>query len=150
MDKNKSLTHAAYLIAALLFVLPLVDSVMRVWPMQMGDNRWRFQFLGALSSATLVPLIGLLVALAAALYIGSTRVRRSVGVLSLVVAAVTAIVMFLFVADYFQVRSLFAPNLAHAAGIATVIAVVKFLVTIAVLVLFGMGGLRWSPKARAA
>lgn len=149
MEKNKSLAHAGYLIGALLFIVPLCDAMMRVLPAQFGDERWRFQVLGGLSSLTLVPLIGLLVGLLAAGYMGTPRVRRSIGILCVALAVVFLIVVALFITDYLHVRSAFPPTVQHSAMVATTVAAVKLIATIVVLGLLGLAGMNRTGYSRA-
>ena len=149
MEKNKSLAHAGYLIAALLFVIPLCDALMRVWPMQLGNQNWRFQIVGGLSSITLVPLIGLLVGLVATGYVGNERARRSIGVFCFALVGVVVILAALFIVDYFRMRATFPPRFQQAAMIASTTAVLKFAATSVVLALFGLAGLDRAGFRRA-
>jgi len=148
MEKNESLANAGYLIGALLFIVPLADALLRVLPTQFGNERWRFQVLGGLSSLTLVPLIGLLVGLLAASYIGSARVRRSIGILCVALAVLFLIVVALFIADFLNVRSTFPPNVQHPATVATTVAAVKLFATIIVLALLGLAGMNRTGYSR--
>ena len=149
MEKNKSLAHAGYLIGALLFVIPLCDTLMRVWPMQFGNQNWRFQIVGGLSSITLVPLIGFLVGLVATVYVGIDRARRSIGVFCFALVAMLVILAALFIVDYFRLRASFQPRFQQAAMIASTTAVVKFVATIVVLALLGLAGLDRAGFRRA-
>ena len=126
--------------AAILVVLPIFDWITRLLPLHLSDPKWRFEVFGNFSNVTTVPLIGLFVALAFSWASGDARVRRSIGSLCLALAVVVLIVAIAFIADYLRVKAEIPPKLQHAAGLASVAAVIKELLAIAVLVLLGLGG----------
>ena len=148
MERNRSLAHAGYLVGALLFAIPLWDAAVRVWPLQFGNEQWRFRIVGSLASITLIPMIGVFVGLATATYAGSERARRSIGVFCLALAVVVAGLAAVFIVDYLQLRSTFPPPVQHSAMLLSSIAVAKFAVTALVLVLLGLGGRMAMPANR--
>lgn len=140
MESNKSLARAGYLIAALLIVLPLFDASMSVWPPHLGDERWRYGAVGALSNLTLVPLLGFFMALVIASVVDHRRVRRVLGVLCGIFAVVLAALAVLFILDYFQTRTIVKPAFQHAMGLATGTALVKHILSIIALTLLSRAG----------
>ncbi len=140
MPTNKSLSHAAYLLGLLLVVLPVVDVTMSVWPIRLSDDRWRFGAVGSLSNVLLVPLIGLLIIMIAAVWSDHRRVQRVVGTLCIAVAVVLAALDVLFILDYFQARTGVVPKFQQAITVAATTAFIKHLLSIAVLILLGRAG----------
>ena len=146
METNKPLARAGYLLAALLVITPLFDGTMQVWPLRLSDERWRFGSVGSLSNLLLVPLLGLLMAIAIATFTDGRRVKRVVGAICAVLAVVLAALSVLFILDYFQVRTIVVPRMQHATAIATTTAVVKNILSIIALALLSRAGFA-GPKA---
>lgn len=148
MDSNKPLTRAAYLLAFLLVAIPLFDAMTSVWPLRIADERWRFGAVGALSNLTLVPLLGLLIALAAATFSDGRRTRRVLGWISAIFALALAVMAVLFILDYFQVRTIVTPKFQHATAVATTTALVKLALATIALILLSRAGFA-GPKSLA-
>lgn len=151
MESNKPLTRAGYLIATLLVIIPLFDALASVWPPHLGDERWRFGTVGALSNLTLVPLLGFLLALFIATTFDHRRIRRFVGIICAILALVLAATAVLFILDYFQTRTLVNPRFQHAMSVATGTAIVKHVLSIIALALLsraGFAGPRPAAKRR--
>jgi uncharacterized membrane protein len=148
METNKPLARAGYLLAALLVIIPLFDATMQVWPLRLSDERWRFGAVGSLSNLLLVPMLGLLMAIAIATLTDGRRVRRVVGALCGTLALILAVLSVLFILDYFQVRTIVTPKFQHATAVASTTAVVKNVLSIITLVLLCRAGFA-GPKAVA-
>ncbi len=148
MDSNKSLTRAGYLLAFLLVVIPLFDAGTSMWPLRLGDERWRFGAIGSLTNITLVPLLGLLLALSFAVFLDHRRTRRFLGWICGLMALGLAALGVLFILDYFQARATVRPQFQSVVTIATTTALVKDLVTIIVLILLARAGFA-GPKVVA-
>lgn len=146
MESNKSLARAGYLIGALLVIIPLFDATTSVWPLRLGDERWRWGAVGGLSNLTLVPLLGFLIVLAIASVFDQRRVRRFVGIICAIMAVILAVLVALFLLDYFQTRTLVNPKFQHAMGVAQTTATLKHIVTIISLALLSRAGFA-GPKA---
>jgi len=140
MESNKPLSRAGYLIAALLIIIPLFDASASVWPPHLGDERWRFGAVGALSNLTLVPLLGFLLALFIASTLDHRRVRRFIGIICAILGVVLAAMAVLFILDYFQTRTLVNPRFQHAMGVATGTAIAKHILSIIALAMLSRAG----------
>jgi hypothetical protein len=138
METTRPLARAGYLLAALMVVLPIFDAITRLIPFHMSDERWRFQTFGNLSNVPLVPLFGLFLAMAFTWLAGDTRVRRSIGALSVVLALAIAGITIVFITDYFGVRGQIPPRFQHVAALASVAAVIKEILAILVLALLAL------------
>ena len=146
MESNKLLARPGYLLAAMLFLIPLTDSLMSVWPIRLGEERWRFGAIGSLSNITLIPLLAMLLALAIAIMSDHRRFRRVLGWLSAVFAVTVACMAVLFILDFFQARTQVRPQFQGAMDMATTVALIKLAGTIIVLALIARAGLS-GPKA---
>ena len=146
METNKSLAPAGYLLAALLVIIPLFDSTMQVWPLRLSDERWRFGAIGSLSNLLLVPMLGLLLAIAIATLTDARKVKRVVGAVCAVLAVLLSVLSVLFILDYFQVRTIVTPKFQHATAVASATAVAKNILSIVTLALLSRAGFA-GPKA---
>jgi hypothetical protein len=101
----RSWTAAAlYTVAAALFVIPLVDVASQVWPLRPGLAEWRYGTIGLISNYFLTPVLGLILAGAAAVSSGHRRVQRALGGAGLAIAAVTVVLGLAFALDVVQLR----------------------------------------------
>ena len=146
MDSSKALSRPGYLLALMLFGLPIFDAATAVWPFHLGQERWRFGAMGAFSNMTLSPLLGLLIALMIAALLDQRRIRRVLGALCALFAVILAALTVLFVLDFFQARVQIRPQFQHAIIVATVTALVKLGLTVLTLTLLARAGLS-GPKA---
>lgn len=142
MEPTRPLARAGYLMAALLVILPIFDAVTRFAPAHLSDQKWRFQVGGNLSNTTLVPLIGLLIALAFTFYADDPRTRRFVGIVCTVFAVAIIAMAGMFAMDYFGVRADVPPRLQHGVALASIAAICKEILAIIVLLLLAAGSFR--------
>ena len=149
METNKPLVRAGYLLAAILVIIPVVDGIMQVLPLRLGEERWRFGAVGSLSNLMLVPLLGFLLAITIATFTDARRTKRVIGTICGILAFCIAAVSVLFILDYFQVRTIVTPKFQHTIAVATTSALIKNLVSIVLLVLFSRAGFA-GPKAGVA
>lgn len=145
MDSSKALSRPGYLLALMLFWLPIFDAATAVWPFHLGQERWRFGAMGSFSNMTLSPLLGLLIALILAALLDHRRVRRVIGALCALFAVILAALTVLFILDFFQTRTQILPRLQHAITVATVTAGVKLGLSVLALTLLARAGLS-GPK----
>ncbi len=99
MHRFRLLGLPAYLVAAGVIFIPLVDASMSVWPWRPFVVQWRFGAIGLLSNAFMITAIGLLIVLATALLLGHWRTLRVFGVICALGAVVVAVSMGLFALD---------------------------------------------------
>ena len=146
METNKPMTRAAYLLAALLVIVPLFDGTAQLLPIRAGDERWRFGAVGSLSNLLLLPLLGLLLAIAVAAFTDAQRTKRVLGAICGILAGCLALLSIGFILDYYQVRLAVTPRLQHATSVATATALLKNVVTIVMLLLLNRAAYA-GPKA---
>jgi hypothetical protein len=149
MNPDKALARPGYAIALFLFILPLTDATMTLWPtLNLGSEQWRFGAIGTISNLTLIPLLGLLVALALAVWYDHRHVRRFIGWFTAVIAVVFACCAVLFVLDYFQTRAVTRPEYMERMAIATVTSLIKQALTIIALILLSRAALSGPKPAK--
>ncbi|HEY8311572.1 MAG TPA: hypothetical protein VIG47_13495, partial [Gemmatimonadaceae bacterium] len=104
--------------------------------------------VGQLSNVMLVPLLGLLLAVALAAVTDSRRIKRVIGAISGICAFVMAVMIAFFIMDFFKVRTLVKPELQHNMAIASTIAAIKDFLTLVTLALLTRAGFT-GPKVDA-
>lgn len=146
MDSNKTLAAPGYAVAAMLFLIPLSDALAGILPLQLGNERWRFGAIGSIISITILPLVALFLATAVAAVFEHRRFRRILGWLNGLLTLIVAVMLIMFVLDFFQERMTVRPQFLHTIDVATEVALVKGAFTLLILILLTRAGLS-GPKA---
>ncbi len=107
---QRTLSHALYVVAAMLIVIPLSDALPVLWPLRAGTTEWRFGVVGILSGALTLPLLGAFLVLAAAGLLGHRQVLAVAAWLAFVLAAVLVLAAGLFAMDFIEVRARLRPE----------------------------------------
>jgi hypothetical protein len=151
MDREAEALRAyawpAYLIALLLIVFPLVDVAANVWPPRLGDLQWRFGTVGLLAGFILTPLLGMLVAVAAAAIRGDRVFQRFVALLNLALALVLSVMFVVFALDWLQVRTTIPPSGHGTIDVGSVKALVRYAGVALALAWLGVMGWRVSRQS---
>jgi hypothetical protein len=146
MRSTKHLALPTYGVGALLVFLPLLDFVLSIFPIRLGDASWRFGAEGILSRALLTPVLGLLIWFLVASFLEHRLMLRLIVGICALIDLVLVVVVVSFILDSLQVRGQFTPE-AKVAFMATAItALVKhgsfFLVS------FALGAASWRRSRR--
>ncbi len=104
-DSHKALIRSGYLVAVMFAVLPIMDTLIAVYPFHLSDERWRFGAVGALTGISLLPLLGGWLALVIASVEEHLKTRRAIGWIAGTLALICLIVFFMFLLDYLQARA---------------------------------------------
>ncbi len=94
-----------YLILALVALAPLIDLVVSASPIRTGPAAWRFQFLGAASSVTFIPLFALFLIYALANLFGDRRIGLTVAGLAAISVLVCLLSIGVFALDALEMRA---------------------------------------------
>ena len=114
----------AYPLAAVLILGPVLDGLVRTWPIRMGEVAWRFGAVGIWLNVLVTPLLGAFMIVAAAVGLGHRRlVRASAGVLWMVTGTLL-IAEVAFALDYLQLRGVVSPEALAAFDVAAVKAMI--------------------------
>src|SRR5512146_221355 len=111
MKRSRFLIATGYWLAVLLIVLPLLERLVPLLPLQPLDLRWRVQALGSLSQSLLLPLLGAAMAVATAAVLQQRRTVRTLAMLAYAAALLLAAAAVLFTLDLVQYRSSVGPDL---------------------------------------
>ncbi|MEQ1693348.1 MAG: hypothetical protein ABMA00_18800, partial [Gemmatimonas sp.] len=106
LDDDAPARRLAYTGAMLLIVIPFLQAGQQLWPLQLGDIRWRFGAANALSSVLLLPFLGLSIMTLVARSTESKGISRVVGALAalFVIGLVSSLVLFAL--DAMQLKSI--------------------------------------------
>ena len=133
-----------------MVVLPLVDLVANVWPLQIGQLEWRYGAWGVLSAYLLTPLLGVMMLAAAAALLGHARMLGALFWLYFLAAAVLLIGSVLFVLDVFQLRGAVPQAGQSQYDVGAAKALVKHIVVAVALFWLGWGCRMAAKQARTA
>jgi hypothetical protein len=154
-DVSSFLSGPLYLIAAFLVVVPAVDFVGQIAPMQFGNVEWRFASIGLLSGFLLTPLLGIVIATLVAASRKHVFVQRLVAILNAVFAVSLLAALALFALDTLQLGSVVPQDQAGAFKSAATKAFVKHVAAMITLAWLARAGLRvaqfqaYAPPNRA-
>jgi len=151
MLQSRQLALPSYLVAFSLVVLPPLDQLIQIFPLRVGDARWRFGAFGLLSNSLLLSTVGVLVALVVASVFEHRRFRRILGVGTLTVVLVLAAAWVVFALDVLQVRNGVNAQAARAFFAASVSAALRSFFAVLSLTVLGVTAFRGSkPIAKPA
>jgi hypothetical protein len=150
MESLRRLSMAAYVVAAVFLLSPLVDVVTNVYPTDIGNMQWRFGAIGILSNYLISGVFGLLLATLVAAFLGHRGVLRTSAVIDLVVAALLLALMLLFALDVLQLRQTVRPEAGEMFKIGALKASLKLLMTAAALAVLGVRALKASREGMDA
>ncbi len=145
-DQFRSVARAVYLVAFLLVVGPLLDLATAIWPLRPTAVAWRFAAAGLLSKALLVPILGSLAAMVAALVLEHRRFLRVVAYTNAGIAILLIGTTTLFVLDTIQLRGGIALEARGAYDVAALRALVNLVLAGVVLGALGISGSKASRR----
>lgn len=138
----RQFSGAAYVVAVLLILIPVGDSLLGVWPIRAGDTNWRFGALGLGSRVVMTPALGMLVALVAAAALDHRRIMRALAVVSFLGGAAAALAATMFAFDALQTRAQVRPDSLAGFDTAAVVALVKYGLGVVTGAVLGVAGWR--------
>jgi hypothetical protein len=140
LEDDAPARRVVYAGALLLVVIPFVQAVSQLWPLQLGNIQWRYAAANALSSVLLLPFLGLMMLLLLARAFESRRLSTVVGAVSALFALLLAGSLVLFALDALQLKTIVTSqqmagfqNASIRVGLVTLI----FTVTFSLLALAG-------------
>jgi hypothetical protein len=140
----KSLAWPTYFVALLLIAIPAMDYVTNVWPLQIGEVRWRYGSVGMLAGFLLTPLMGVLFAFGAAAVLQHRVALRFLAVLNFCLAVLLLVLIGLFVLDVLQVRGTVPLESRPTFDVGAMKAVAKCFAFFGAFAWFGIVGIRAS------
>ncbi|HEX6645478.1 MAG TPA: hypothetical protein VF037_12425 [Gemmatimonadales bacterium] len=126
-----------------------MDTLPKILPADFGSRDWRFGALGLVFNSTVTPVLGLVIAAAAAIVAGQWRALRVISVLFLVVAAVALVGGLMFLVDYSGIAGGLDERAAGSFRVATWKTALIVLLLLPAAIWLGIGGLRASRGGSA-
>lgn len=147
LEVRRSLSRLMILVAAILTLVPLIDFVSNIWPLRVGEARWRFGGVGLISGYLVTPLLGDLMLMIAAATLERRIAQRALAVFNLLVAVLLAGILVIYPLDVLQLRgSVPRDSLAVFDG-AAIRSVVKLLLLMVAFLGLAIAGFRLSKRA---
>lgn len=143
----RQLAAPTYFVAFLLVAIPLFDALMSVAPFHPRAAQWRFAMVGLLSNALMIPSVGVLLAVIAAVTLDDAGAKRAIRVLSWITVPVLVAAIGFFALDSLQTRAAVRPELQLSFLVASVTAICKLLLGIIAFVLFARASRTSSRRA---
>jgi hypothetical protein len=131
-----------FAMAAVLALSTLMDTGIKMWPLQLGSRQWRFGAFGLLLSGPVTPLLALALAMAAGYLAQSRRVVRGFAIVALAPPRFSPLRLLAFLADYLALRSTVEASLRLTFAVATTKAVIQAVLVIPAALALGLGGLK--------
>lgn len=147
-DQFRYVARALYLVAFLLVVGPSLDLAASIWPLSPTTVVWRFAVTGLLSKALLLPILGSLAAMVAALVLEHRRILRVVAYSNAGLAILVIGTIPLFLLDAVQVRSGIAAEATLAYDAAALRALVNLMLAGVALGGLGISGFKAFKKTQ--
>ena len=126
----------------LLVLVPLLDALVRTWPMRLGDERWRYGTSGILLNTLTTPLLGVFVAMLIAAALEHRRTLRVIAGVTLVAGVTVLAAIGAFGLDYLQLRASVTAEAMGGFDAASRKAIVLGLLSAAVTIVLGIAGWR--------
>lgn len=145
LDPEEALGGPLYAVAALLIATPLVDLVLSVPPAELSNVQWRFAAVGLLSGYTLMPILGLAMALVIAAFLKHHTVQRWLVAACLAFGTVLAALSTGFVLDALQLRFSVPRDGRAAFQSASIRAIIKLALSVLAVVYLGWRARRMIP-----
>jgi hypothetical protein len=140
--RRDGLLKTGYLVALLLVLVPLLDALVRTWPMRLGDERWRYGTSGILLNTMTTPLLGVFVAMLIAAALEHRRTLRVIAGVTLVAGVTVLAAIGAFGLDYLQLRASVTAEAMGGFDAASRKAIVLGLLSAAVTIVLGIAGWR--------
>lgn len=141
-DLSPWLARGLYLFAFALVLTAVIDLASTVWPMHPGDLSWRYGFLGLTAGYLQTPTLGLILAIAVAIWQESPAALRAVGFASILAAVGLLVGMSVFALDVVQMRAMRAEEMRSTVLAGGMLQEVKYVVAFFVLAALGFGALK--------
>ena len=136
-----------YFVCLLLIIVPLGDLATNIWPFRFGEVGWRYGMVGLLSGFLVSPLMGLILAVIGAAYMGHRRMLRALGILAAVGALVLLALTGLFLLDVIQVQPEVPPEGSSTFRIGATRAFIKNTLVVAGLAWLSVGSFRVASRS---
>lgn len=106
LEDDATARRLLYTGGILLVIIPFLQTGQAMWPLQLGDIRWRFGAANALSSVLLMPFLGMTIIALVARANESKGISRILGAVAALFVVGLASSLALFALDALQLKSI--------------------------------------------
>lgn len=106
LDSDAPARRLLYVGAFLLIVIPFLQAGQQLWPLKLGDIRWRFGAANAMSSVLLLPFLGMMIVTLVARATENKGMSRVMGALAALFVIGLLGSLVLFGLDALQLKSI--------------------------------------------
>lgn len=145
----RALALAGYPTALLLIATSALDVIPKILPSSIGSRDWRYGALGLLFNSMVTPLLGLVIAGAAALIARHRKTLAFISALFLALGALTVVGGILFLVDFNALAPGLNTGVTGAFKVATWKTILIVLFMLPAAFWFGFGGLRAARGVKA-
>lgn len=145
LDPEEALATPLYVVALMIVVVPVVDFVLTVPPAEPSSIQWRFSAVGLLSDYTIMPVLGLALALVVSAVTRHVAMQRLLVIICLMVAVVLFALSSAFFLDMRRVRPTVTAEGLPAFNSAWTRAIIKNMLAAATLAYLGWRARRMLP-----
>jgi uncharacterized membrane protein YraQ (UPF0718 family) len=138
--------HGLYLLALVLLLQPLIETVAATWPVRPSLVGWRFAFIGIFYTMLPTVLVGLLIAAGAAYLLRHRGVLQVVAVLAVLLGGVIVLLTVSFGLDALQMRKLVRPEAKGGFDMASIKALLTAGIATIACIALAFGGFRTGRK----
>jgi len=135
MIRYRFLMWPGYIVAALLILIPIIDTGLSAVPFHPSNVGWRFGAVGVYSRALMTPILGLWILLALAALFEHATVLRIAAIASGILGIILIGILALFALDAVQLRSSVAVQIRKGFDVSTLVAMAKYAVAAVFLLL---------------
>ncbi len=146
--RTRSFLPSVYVLCAALVAIPVFDTLVETWPLQLSQIRWRFGAVGIGLGHANTAVLGIVLAMAVAAALEQRKVLRTLSFLSLLGFVVIAAVLSVFALDMLQMRPALNANVRGAYDAASMKAFFAGVCFTVVLLVVAVAGLRATKRAR--
>ena len=142
-----------FVVSLLMIVIPLVQSLTQIWPLQLSNIQWRFGAANALSSILLLPFLGLALLLVMARGLERSGLARVVGAVSAIFTLGLLPCIAVFVLDAQELKTIVSTQMTAQFTNTTIrvgLVSMVFLVAYGLLTVFGFSAMPRGGSAKGA
>ncbi|HSJ24172.1 MAG TPA: hypothetical protein VK929_05845 [Longimicrobiales bacterium] len=138
----RTFVPAAYFLAVLMVLLPPLDVYFSMPTTDPGSAMWRFGAIGMITSAVLIPIVGVFLALVTAVAVGHKWPFRIAAAAALVGGIGLTIAVALFAFDALQVRREISPDMVRRFDFTVIKSILSQLAQIIALIVLYVASVR--------
>lgn len=113
LGRARVLSHAAIVVFAVIWFVPVLDSVWAAWPFHPANIQWRFRAVSMLGGTLITQMLAVTGATVLGAQLGWRRLVRAVSVIALAVMLSTVLGIIVHSMDFVQLRASVPDDARH-------------------------------------